>query len=198
MRTKLIALTLLAGALAPRALSHCDTLDGPVVADAKAALERGDVLPVLKWVRKDDEAAVRAAFARTLKVRAIGAEARDLADTSFFETVVRIHRQSEGEPFTGLKPAGTIDPAFAAADLALEAGSVDELAEEVGKHVVAGVRSRFEHARAARLHAGESVEAGRAYVAAYVDYIHYVEAVHAAGKRGAHGAAEAGHEGHHD
>ncbi|MCK6462125.1 MAG: DUF6448 family protein [Planctomycetes bacterium] len=190
MRTKLIALALLAGALAPHALSHCDTLDGPVAADARAALEKGDVTAVLKWVRADDEAAIREAFATTIKVRALGAEARDLADTSFLETVVRIHRQSEGEPYTGLKPAGTADPAFLAADRALEAGSVDKVADEIGKHVALGIRSRFEHARAARLHADESVEAGRAYVAAYVDYIHYVEALHAAGKHAAHARHE--------
>ena len=34
------------------AKAHCDTMDGPVVATAKAALEKGDVTPVLKWVKK--------------------------------------------------------------------------------------------------------------------------------------------------
>ena len=57
------------------ASAHCDGLDGPVVMDAKRALEKGDVTPVLKWVSKDDEAAVRAAFAKTRVVRSKGAEA---------------------------------------------------------------------------------------------------------------------------
>jgi len=34
----------------PLAWGHCDTLDGPVVMDAKAALGKGDVAPVLKWI----------------------------------------------------------------------------------------------------------------------------------------------------
>jgi hypothetical protein len=39
--------------LVPRiAGAHCDTLDGPVVMTAKAALEKGDVTPVLKWSAK--------------------------------------------------------------------------------------------------------------------------------------------------
>ncbi len=44
-------------------------------------------------------------------------------------------------------------------------------------------------------HAGESVEKGRAYVAAYVEFIHYVEGLHLAIEKGpAHGhAAAAGH-----
>lgn len=50
-------------ALAPRAaLAHCDTLDGPVVKDGRAALESNDVAPVLKWVQPDDEPGIREAF----------------------------------------------------------------------------------------------------------------------------------------
>jgi hypothetical protein len=60
--------------------AHCDALDGPVVLAAKAALQKGDVTPVLKWIKPADEDQVRAAFARTLKVRGLGDEARDLAD----------------------------------------------------------------------------------------------------------------------
>jgi len=44
-------------ALAPRTgYAHCDTLDGPVVTAAKAALEKGDVTGVLKWVPKKEVA----------------------------------------------------------------------------------------------------------------------------------------------
>jgi hypothetical protein len=32
--------------------SHCDTLEEPVVMTAKAALDKGDVTAVLKWVKK--------------------------------------------------------------------------------------------------------------------------------------------------
>lgn len=49
------------------ALAHCDTLDGPVVKDAKAALETKDVTPVLKWVAKEREEGVKAAFDNALK-----------------------------------------------------------------------------------------------------------------------------------
>ena len=37
------------------ASAHCDTLDGPVIQDARKALEAKDVTPVLKWVREKDE-----------------------------------------------------------------------------------------------------------------------------------------------
>jgi hypothetical protein len=41
------------------AFAYCDTLDGPVVKEARAALEKGDVTPLLKRVKKNDEAEVR-------------------------------------------------------------------------------------------------------------------------------------------
>ncbi|MGA7614322.1 MAG: DUF6448 family protein, partial [Thermoanaerobaculia bacterium] len=47
--------------------AHCDTLDGPVVRDARVALEKGSVTPVLKWVRPADETEIRAAFDLAVK-----------------------------------------------------------------------------------------------------------------------------------
>lgn len=168
----------------PNATAHCDTLDGPVVEAAKLALTKGDVTPVLKWVREESEKEIREAFAVALKVRSLGDEARKLADMHFFETLVRLHRAGEGEPFTGLKPAGTIDPGFVAADKSLSEGAVTELSADIAKSVQEGLRKRFAAALEKKKHADESVAAGRAYVAAYIDYAHYVEAVHTLTSRG--------------
>jgi hypothetical protein len=35
--------------------AHCDTLNGPVIQSARTALEKKDVTPVLKWVKKEHE-----------------------------------------------------------------------------------------------------------------------------------------------
>jgi hypothetical protein len=157
------------------ARAHCDALDGPVVRDARLALDRGDPTPVLKWVAPDGEAEVREAFRAALAVRAKGGEAKQLADRYFFETLVRVHRAGEGEGFTGLKPAGSVDPGIAAADRAFEAGSAKSLSQKVSARLADGVTARFRHAMELKQHAGDSAEAGRAYVAAYVDYIKFVE-----------------------
>ena len=169
---------------APKAAAHCDTLDGPVVEDARIALKKGDVTPVLKWVSKDSEKEVREAFAAALKVRSLNDDARKLADMHFFETLVRVHRAGEGVPFTGLKPAGTIDPGFVVADKALSEGTVTELSADIAKSVQTGLHKRFANVLEKKKHADESVEAGRAYVAAYVQYAHYVEALHTLTSRG--------------
>lgn len=186
--TATCALTLLVPGLA---WAHCDSVDGPVVLEARAALEQNDVTPVLKWVRPEDEAAIRAAFAHAAAVRGLGAEARELADTYFLETLVRIHRAGEGAPYTGLKAAGAIEPAIAEADRALASGSVDELADTLSRHTAQGLRDRFARVAEARRHAGESVEAGREFVEAYVVYVHYVEGLsHLVHSVGPHEAAD--------
>ncbi|MDD2599842.1 MAG: DUF6448 family protein [Kiritimatiellae bacterium] len=51
----------------------------------------------------EDEAEIKAAFAKAIVVRAKGAEAKELADRYFLETFVRVHRAGEGAPYTGLK-----------------------------------------------------------------------------------------------
>lgn len=172
--------------------AHCDTLAGPVVKAARTALEAKDLKPLLKWIKPAAEPELRGAFERTLRVRAGGDEARELADRYFFETVVRLHRAGEGAPYTGLK-SDLADPGglIAASDRALDAASIDQLLAAVSTQVHAALRERHQHALEARKHADESVEAGRHYVQAYVEYLHLVEALQQAVAGGGHGA-EAG------
>lgn len=191
-----IVVACIAGALllsTQLAFAHCDTMDGPVVADARQALAQGDVTPVLKWTTPEYEQEIRDAFARTLAVRALSPEARELADGYFFETLVRLHRAGEGAPYTGLKPSGTqLSPAVTGADKALETGSIDALDGLLLGLIKAGIDERFAKALAAKPHAAESVAAGREYVEAYVQFVHYVERLEtdaSATGEGAHGEA---------
>ena len=172
--------------LAPHAiLAHCDTLDGPTVADARQALASKDVTPALKWVAPDDEAQVRAAFTQALKVRELGPEARELADAHFFDTLLRLHRASEGMPFTGVKPSGTpLEPGIAMADESIASGDGKAVAKAVGDHVASELAGRFARVMEAKAHAAHTVEAGRRYVAAYVAYVHYVEGLMAPAEHG--------------
>lgn len=155
--------------------AHCDTLDGPVIQDARIALEKGDVTPVLKWVKEEVELEIRTEFDKALIERKTNKEA---ADMKFFEMLVRVHRVGEGADFTGVKPAGAVEPAVAKADKAIEGGSVDELANKIGNVVASGIKKRFAELMEAKTHMNDSVEAGRKYVAAYVEYVHYVEGIH--------------------
>ena len=177
------------------ARAHCDGLDGPVVGDARAALEKGDPSPALRWVPPGAEPEVREAFARTTAVRRLGPEARALADRYFFETVVRLHRAGEGEPYTGLKAAGSpVDPAVRAADEALQCECIDALRRMIATALEHGLATRLDRVLEARRHAGESVARGREYAAAYAEFVRYAERAHAAAAGGpAHGEAPETH-----
>jgi len=166
---------------------HCDTLEGPVVMTARAALDKNDVTPVLKWVKKEHEGEIRELFRNTLAVRKLSPDAKKLADMYFFETLVRIHRAGEGAPYTGLKPGEAVEPIIAEADKALEKGSVDDLVKHVIDVVAKGIRERFTHVKEAKGNADRSVEAGREFVEAYVLFTHYVEGIYEAAKKAAHG-----------
>ena len=118
-------------------------------------------------------------FAKTLAVRKLNPEARELADLYFFETLVRIHRAGEGAPYTGLKPAGRdLGPAIPAADKAIETGAVEPLVKLITSESANGIRERFQNLTAAKKFSAEDVNAGRQYVKAYVEFVHYVEGLH--------------------
>ena len=165
--------------------AHCDTLRGPVVADARLALDTGDVTPVLKWIKPENESEIRAAFQKTLKVRSESPDAKEIADRYFFETLVRLHRLGENAPFTGLKD-DPIEPSIMLADNALESGSPEELVSKTTAHLVAQLRQRFAAVKEAKKHSNDSATAGREYVARYVEYTHFVEQLHGIGAEAAH------------
>lgn len=187
------AVIVLSLSLARPASAHCDAMDGPVITEAQRALASGDVTPLLKWVPAADEGEVRAVFDKAVRVRKLGPEARALADQQFFATLVGVHRAAEGAPYTGIKPAGQINPAVRAADAALATGHVDELVAEVTREVEHGIRERYDAAGKARVKADESVPAGREFVRAYVEYVHYVEGLHRALSAASAHAAGEGH-----
>ena len=179
-------------ALAPaRALAHCDGLDGPVVKAAQRALETGDPALALIWVQEKDEPEIRKAFGRTLAVRGLNAEARELADRFFFETLVRVHRAGEGAPFTGLKPAGRdLGPAIPAADEAVRVGSVEPVRQLLTAAIQERLRDQFGEVTATKTFKPGNLAAGRAYIKAYVEFIHFVERVYDSTMTAPHGHFE--------
>lgn len=148
--------------------------------------QRGKKTPILKWVKKDKEEEVKQAFEKTLNQRKKGGEEKNHAEMDFFETLVCIHREGEGASFTGLKPAGEVEPSIAMADKAIEDGSIDKLVNSINQEVSSGIAKRFEEVVKKRKHKDESVEAGREFVEAYVEFIHYVERLYQNAMESAH------------
>ena len=181
IRKSLFALTVVSAlnlSLINSAFAHCDSMDGPVIKEAKSALSKGDVTPLLKWVPAADEDKIKIVFDQVIPVRNLGNQAQELADRQLFATLVEVHRASEGAPYTGIKSAGGIDPAIMAADLALEKGDIDSLVAKITRKFEQNVRERFDSALKTKSRSEDSVVEGREFVKEYVQYVHYVEAVH--------------------
>ena len=172
--------------------AHCDGMDGPVVTAAKQALETGNVNLILIWVSKKDETEIRNAFQKTLTVRKLNPEAKELADMYFFETLVRIHRAGEGEPYTGIEPAGRdLGPAVPAADKAIADGKLEPLYKILTDKIHEGLHEKFKEVMKKKDFKKNDVDAGREFVEAYVPFVHYVEALYdAAAKGGGHGYSQ--------
>jgi len=153
---------------------HCDTMDGPVVKAAKMALEKGNVNLILPWVPKKTEAELKGAFEKTLRARKLGKDVAELADYWFFETAVRLHREGEGAPYTGLKPAG-LDwgPVVPRAEKAIEKGDPKEVIDFILHNVEEELQKRFKHAMAKKKYDVNDVDAAREYVHAMLGFVLY-------------------------
>jgi hypothetical protein len=177
------ALVALIGLLRPQAAkAHCDSVAGPVVTAARAALQAKDVTLVLPYVQAGAEEELTAAFKHTLEVRALGPKAQELADRYFFETTVRLHRMGEGAAYTGLVEGAVEDPALLAADAVLEGDDLQLMYDVLDEAVRTGVAARYATVQEARHHAAKAgtVAADRERVEAELGFEKYVYAIYTA------------------
>ena len=175
---------------------HCDSLDGPVVAAARQALEAADVSVVLPFVPEEGEEEVRAVFATVLPARAQGRQAREVADRLFFETVVRIHRAGEGAAFTGLKPAGLdVGPVIPLAETAITTGDPGPVADYLATALREELRRRLDEVDALASTKDRSVADARAWVEAMLGFEVYSHRVLEAVTLEGHGEDARSHHG---
>ena len=175
------------------ASAHCDTADGPAVADGRRALDTGKVNIALKWVQPAGEAELRGIFERAARVRAAGGEAAALAEQWFLENLVRIHRAGEGAGYDGIKPAGTaVAPQVRAADEALERGSIEPLRGLIEAERWPELEKRFDKAIALKRFDDDDLPAARSYMDAYVAFFKYAEGHDHDHAHGHHGHAHGG------
>lgn len=157
--------------------AHCDSYDGPVIQDALKALEQNKVELVLKWVEPKYEKEITEKFEQTLRLKSKNAELNKILETSFLETLVRLHREGEGASYTGIKPAGSMTPLVEMADNSLVVKNIDHVVKSVNDHLAHVLKTKYEKVMNLSKTKDESIEKGREYVMAYVDYTHTLEAL---------------------
>jgi len=158
--------------------AHCDSYDGPVIKDAIKALKTNDVNPVLKWISKVQENEITILFHKTYNLRNGDKEVYEIVEKHFFETLVRLHRETEGEPYTGLKPAGSTKQIIQMTDEAIKVGNVDGFLLKLNEHIEKVVREKYDKVLQLSKVKDHSIKEGREYVEAYVNYTHTIEAMH--------------------
>lgn len=170
--------------------AHCDSYDGPVVKDALKALEKNEPALVMKWIDAKHEKEIGDLFTKTLKYRSGDKEIYSLLEKHFLETLVRVHREGEGEPYTGLKPAGSTKQIIQLTDMALAEEDFDGFLQKFNGHVNKILKEKYEKVVQLKKVKDESPQKGREFVAAYVDYTHTIERMHDILEHtgGAHGA----------
>lgn len=154
--------------------AHCDRINGPVAVAAKQALETGDVSSVLIWIGEQQEEELTSKFQQSLQAYRQGGPFRKLATRYFMETTVRLHREAEGMPYTGLKAARPSSEDIQVAEQALESNDLSPVTELLAEEIRNKTRELYQHAMQAKENRHQSVEAGREWVDAYVKYIVYV------------------------
>lgn len=158
------------------ASAHCDTEDGPAVADGRRALKTGNVNIALKWVHQDAEEEVREAFTHAVAVRDLSPEARDVTDRYFLDVLIRVHRAGEGAGFEGIKPAGAhVPPQVVAADEAVSLGRIDPLRGLVDDDRWDELERRFDQVVALKGFDVDDLAAAREYMEAYVSFFKFAE-----------------------
>lgn len=172
------------------ASAHCDSYDGPTIKDALKALETNNVQLVLKWIEPAQEKEIISLFNTTYSLRNGDKKVYEIVEKHFLETLVRLHRETEGAPYTGLKAAGTTKAINQLSDQALASKDIDELLGKLNNHIGQVIKEKYEKVAALDKVKNESPEKGREYVEAYVDYTHTLEAIHDITE---HGGGHSGH-----
>jgi len=170
--------------------AHCDSYDGPLIKDALKAIGTGKVAPVLKWIDEKHEQEIVTLFNKTVSLKGGDKEIYAIVEKHFLETLVRLHREGEGAPFTGLKPAGSVSPIIAMADQAVASGEPATLITKLDDHLNKVLKEKYDLVIEKSLRKDVSAAEGREYVRAYVEYTHFLEAIHGIIEGGG------GHEGH--
>lgn len=166
--------------------AHCDSYDGPVIQDAFKALDKEDVNYVMKWILEEQEAEIEKLFDKTISLKNRDAEVYAIVEKHFLETLVRLHREMEGAPYTGLKPAGSMTPFVQMADESIEEGEVKTVIKNLNHHIEEVLTEKFAKVNALSKTKDNSVAEGRAYVEAYVEYTHTLEGIEAVLEHGGH------------
>ena len=113
-------------------------------------------------------------FKNVLEERVKNPSNAESIDTTFFGSLVKIHREGEGATYTGIKPAGDFgSPLIPLVDGAIDSESSEKLEALFPEALRAQVVDRFQEVIGKKNYPLENVPAGRDYVESYIVFFHW-------------------------
>jgi len=168
----------LAVVMTPIAGAHANNLEGLVLTDAKYALEKENVTPVLKWV-KGKEKELTQLFKATVEKRKKLFNNKKAIDFAFYQTLMKIHRecyQYKGcIPFVSIDPENRVGVVTRMADDVITTGAIDTMADYLITEVNQGIRARYAIVAEKAKHKDDNLADGQDFVDAYLELSHYAE-----------------------
>lgn len=126
--------------------TYIDMLNDSVVKMKQAVFKKGDVTPILRLMKKENEKEIRDPFEKTLSKRNKRKEAQEV-----------------------------VEAAVVAADKDLETMSEEALIKLITGKATKDIRKYFAKVKEARKRANHSIDAYREYMAEYIKFTHQAE-----------------------
>ena len=108
-----------------------------------------------------------------MKIRGKGENVKEIADLWFFETVVRLHREGEGAPYTGLKPASDEGPVIPIVEQAIEDDDPTDLEDFLAGELNEEIEERLNNLISLKDYDEDDVPAAREYIEAMFEFTLY-------------------------
>lgn len=161
--------------------AHCDTPSGPTYAALQSAIEENNFAQISYWVLPENEEELEETFNKAMSVmdKSDDEEIDRLAHDYLFENFVRLHREGEGAPYTGISDE-LVEEGIALADQSIVEETLQPLEDAgyVDDENKAHVEEIFQTLLERKDFDISDTKAGRAYVESYVEFTHLFEEGH--------------------
>lgn len=161
--------------LAITAQAYYDTENGPVVQAAKKTIETKNVNHALIWTLPEFDTEIKTAYQKTMYVRQLNPEAKELADKNFIETIVRYHNLGQNKPYAGIKKTETQSKIIRLAEKSIETETPQELLNSLNDAQTIGIKTQYKAVKDKKGFDIDNIEAGREYVKAHINYVRYLQ-----------------------
>lgn len=149
---------------------------GTIVQDFNTALNKGDVAPIFKYAKQDDQEALRKAFNQILTEEKKDPQLKERLKQIFIDMLVRMNSEKEKTPYdAGLVTSeGVYGHTLAIINNALNTGA-SEIKLTRNASIASGINERFSRLLEKKKHRNDNLEASNEFRQAFIELANYIE-----------------------